>query len=219
MATEACREWRGDLGVEALGRLDEPARTALLAHLDGCADCRAELRELTSVAAMLDFADVDRVVEANEPAPSFELGDRILDRLQFERARDRRRRVRRYATSIVGVAAAAVVALVLVLGHGSSPHGKVVALASAQRDVHAQVELFKSSAGTRVKLHVVGLDDGEWYWLWLTGADGHRVAAGSFAGGHAAENLTLSSAIAPDATKRVWVTDDKNHVVLDAYLH
>src|SRR4051812_42078334 len=100
MATEACREWRGDLGMEALGRLDEPQRTALLAHLDGCADCRAARAELATVASALDLAEVDRISEGEIPQPSQELGERILGRLQWERAVKRRRR------RLVAVAAA-----------------------------------------------------------------------------------------------------------------
>jgi len=51
---------RAAMGSVALGGT-EPAETlALRAHLDGCAECRAELRELTSVAAALPFADPAR---------------------------------------------------------------------------------------------------------------------------------------------------------------
>jgi anti-sigma-K factor RskA len=218
MATEACRDWRGDLAIEALGRLDEPARTALLAHIDGCADCRAALSELSSVAAALDLADADRVAETDVPNPSQELADRILGRLQFERVAQRRRRIRRVFAAITAVAAALVVTLVLAFANHGAPHGTVVALRSPNRAVHAQAVLFKDAAGTRVQLHVDGLNDGSWYWLWLTGADGTRVAAGTFSASTSRENLTMTSALPVSETRRVWVTDDTNHVVLDGYL-
>ena len=51
--TDPCRDWRGALGAAALGRLDPAEEIGLRAHLDGCADCRAELRELTAVANAL----------------------------------------------------------------------------------------------------------------------------------------------------------------------
>jgi len=86
MATEACRDWRGDLAMEALGQLGDPARVALRAHVDGCANCRAVLVELTSVASALDLADASKVGETDIPLPPQELGDRILGRLQSERA-------------------------------------------------------------------------------------------------------------------------------------
>src|SRR5438067_1361126 len=128
MAIEACRDWRGDLGMEALGALEEPARIALLAHVDGCADCRAVLGELMSVAGALDLADLSRVGEGEPPSPSSELGERILGRLQWERTAHRRRGLRTAAAAVLGAAAALIVAVVLVLGARGSDHGTHVAL-------------------------------------------------------------------------------------------
>ena len=81
--------------------------------------------------------------------------------------------------------------------------------------MHAQAVLFEDRAGTRVQLHVDGLDDGEWYWLWVTGADGKRVGAGTFSASSSRENLTMTAALSLARTKRVWVTDTNDHVVLD----
>jgi anti-sigma-K factor RskA len=219
MATEACREWRGDIGVEALGALEAPQRTALLAHVDGCAGCRAALAELVPVANALDLTDVERVGEGDPPSPSSELGERILGRLQQERAVRRRRRTRGLVTSVVGIAAAIVVGLVLVIGTRSTSHGTVVALHSTEPGVHAQAVLYKDEAGTRVRLAVDGLDDGDWYWLWVTGANGKRVGAGTFAASRSRENVTMTAALAFSRTQRVWITDANDHVVLDGYLH
>jgi anti-sigma-K factor RskA len=219
MATEACRHWRGELGMEALGRLDEPERTALLAHVDGCADCRAALAELTSAARALDLADASRIGDAEIPVPSQELGERILGRLQWERVAQNRRRRRAIVASVAGIAAAIVVAFALVITTRSSgQHGTVVALRSSDRAVHAQAVLYQDQAGTRVQLRVDGLDDREWYWLWVTGADGKRVAAGTFSASSERENVTMTAALSLARTKRVWITDDKDNVVLDGYL-
>ncbi len=66
-------------------------------------------------------------------------------------------------------------------------------------------------------LDVDGLaHDGDVYWLWLSTADGQRVAAGTFSGDgtvHMAAALPLGKAA------RIWVTDGNNAVVLDAQLH
>lgn len=219
MATEACRDWRGDLGVEALGRLEEPERTALLAHLDGCADCRAVLAELSAVAGALDLADASRVAEGEPAHPSQELGDRILGRLQWERlVRRRRRRTRALAATVVGAAAAVVVAVVLTFGARGGDDGTVVALRSPDRGVRAQAVLFKDDGGTRVQLRVDGLDDGEWYWLWVTGANGRRVGAGTFSASRDHQNLTMTAALSLARTERVWVTDTEDHIVLDGHL-
>jgi anti-sigma-K factor RskA len=219
MATEACRDWRGDLGIEALGRLEEPERTALRSHLDGCPDCRGALAELSAVASALDLADASRVGETDVPDPSRELGERILGRLQWERAAVHRRRLRRGVFAAVATAAvAAVVAVVLALAIGASggQHGTVVALRSPDRSVHAQAVLFAENSGTRVQLRVDGLDDREWYWLWLTGPDGKRVAAGTFSASSAGEDVTMTGALSLARTR--WVTDSSDRVVLDGYL-
>jgi hypothetical protein len=212
---EACRDWRGDLGIEALGRLEEPERTALLAHVDGCAECRGALVELTRVAGALDLADPNRVGEGEPVQPPDDLGQRVLGRLQWERKARRRRRVRALVAAATGVAAAAVIAVALVASTGGGAHGTVVALRSPLRGVHAQAVLFAEESGTRVQLQVEGLDDGDWYWLWVTGANGRRVGAGTFTASRNTENLTMTAALSTARTKRVWVTDADDHVVLD----
>src|ERR1700690_1957343 len=130
MATEACRDWRGNHAIEALGQLAPPARAALLGHVDGCADCRAVLAELTSVAGALDLADSSRIGDPDVPSPSQELGDRILDRLQSERTARRRHRARGIFAAAVGIAAAIVVVLAFAIGDLGSRHGTVVTLRS-----------------------------------------------------------------------------------------
>jgi hypothetical protein len=220
MTTEACRDWRGDLGLEAIGALEEPERTALLAHLDGCSDCRAARAELSTAAAALDLADVSRIGEGEPPSPPNELADRILGRLQWERTVRRHRRRRAIAASVVGVAAAVLVAVMLFVGaSGGGEHGTIVALRAADRGVHAQAVLFRDPSGTRVRLKVDGLKvDGDWYWLWVTGANGKRIPAGTFAASRAREDVTMTAALPLARTRRVWITDAQDRVVLDGYL-
>ena len=59
--TDGCRDWRGAIGAAALGRIDPAEEIALRAHLDGCAACRAELRELTAAARVLTAVAVENV--------------------------------------------------------------------------------------------------------------------------------------------------------------
>ena len=54
------------------------------------------------------------------------------------------------------------------------------------------------------------------YWLWLTGDDGNRVAAGTFRGQPQDVQVTLTSALPLRDTRRIWVTDEDDAVVLDA---
>jgi hypothetical protein len=106
-----------------------------------------------------------------------------------------------------------------VIGTRSPNHGTVVTLHSKEPGVHAQAVLFKDEAGTRVRLKVDGLDDGDWYWLWVTGANGKRIGAGTFTASSSREDLTMTAALAFSRTQRVWITDANDQVVLDGYLH
>ena len=69
MTADDHRDWRLSLGAYALGDLPADERAALAAHLEGCPECRAELRELEGVAALLPLADPARI-EAPRGAPA-----------------------------------------------------------------------------------------------------------------------------------------------------
>jgi hypothetical protein len=83
-------------------------------------------------------------------------------------------------------------------------------------NVSAHATLRDREVGTEVDLDVAGLPDDGYYWLWLTGDDGDRVAAGTFRGGSHAENVTMTAAIPLAEARRIWVTDADDAVVLDA---
>src|SRR5947209_13689941 len=110
MTSDPCRELRPALGAVALGNADEADRVALLAHLDGCPECRAELRELTSVAAALPLAD-PALVDGGLTQPPTALGGRVLGRVAAERFARRMRRRRRIG--VVGAAATAIAAAIV----------------------------------------------------------------------------------------------------------
>jgi hypothetical protein len=226
--SESCRDWRGDLAALALGNLDEDARVALQAHLDGCAACRAELAELTAVARALPAADTATVTgqtAGGAPEPPAGLADVVLGRLAYERARERRHG-RRHLAVILGTAAAAVAAGIglLVLGASldadSADVDRRVVFAQRPEGVSATAELRAEDYGTHVTLEVDGLSDGRWYWLWLTGDDGERVGAGTFRARGDHYTVEMTTAIALDDTRRIWVTDDVSDdadaIVLDA---
>jgi anti-sigma factor RsiW len=214
--SEACREWRAALGAAALGGLDPAEDVALRAHLDGCAECRAELRELTSVARTLSLVDPDSLSDAL-PQPPGSLGERVLDSVARERehrARHRRHRVL-VAASAALVAAAAIVAVLLFVP--SSSHATRVVFPT-ENGVSASATLHAKPAGTEVAFHVQGLHPGDYYWLWVTGSDGDRIAAGTFQGSTRPVNVTMTAALPLQEARRVWVTDAKNNVVLDTHL-
>jgi hypothetical protein len=142
--------------------------------------------------------------------------------LAFARA-DERRRGRRRIAVVVGTAAAAVAAAIGVLVVGASLHTsnrpvRTVAFTVEPRGVDATAELRKADYGTEVKLAISGLDDGEWYWLWLTGSDGKRVGAGTFKASGDHFTCDMTSALPLDKARRIWVTDGSDRAVLDTTL-
>ena len=218
MTSDACRELRPALGAFALGNAEPGEALALRAHLDGCPECRTELRELVSVAAALPLADAARV--AGGPSqPSDALAKQVLGRVAAERDARRSRRRRRISMTVASATAvaAAIIALVLLVPGNSAGGTRVTFPTTA--GVSAAATLRSRPVGTEVAFHVSGLHAGEYYWLWVTGADGDRIAAGTFQGsGPAATDMVLTAALPLDDARRIWVTDDRDKVVLDQRL-
>jgi anti-sigma-K factor RskA len=222
--SESCRDWRGDLAAEALGLLDPDAHVALQAHLDGCAACRVELADLTEVARALPAADADEVASrASLTEPPARLGDRVLGSLAFARA-DERRRHRRRIGVVIGTVAAAAAAVVGLLVVGASVHSasragdRTIAFKVEPEGVDATATLHNEEYGTEVKLVIDGLNDGEWYWLWLTGSDGQRVNAGTFRASGEHFTAEMTSALPLRHARRIWVTDAGDNIVFDSQI-
>jgi hypothetical protein len=216
--TESCRDRRGDLAAFAINRLDANETLALQAHVDGCAGCRAELDELRGVASALPATDGARL--GVPPEPPTALGDKVIGTLAWARAGERKRR-RRHLTVVVATAVISVAAAFGLFALGSDIHntdhsGRQVAFTTEPQGVLASATLHKREYGTEVTLRVKGMDDAkDWYWLWLTGADGKRIGAGTFQVSDGEAEVQMNAAIPLDATRRVWVTDSENRVVLD----
>jgi anti-sigma factor RsiW len=215
---DPCRDLRGALGAAALGGGDPADDIALRAHLDGCAACRAELRELTLVARALAAIPL-AAVDAAPAEPSGELGSRVLERLAHERGAVRSRRVRRTLAGAGAFAslAAAVIAAVLVFGSGDGPAGTRVELPSVGGERATATAILRAKpSGTEVEMKVTGLHRGDYYWLWLTDDGGRRLPAGTFQGSDQPIDLRLTAAMPLSEARRIWVTDGKDDVVLDA---
>ncbi|GAA4489306.1 hypothetical protein GCM10023094_50650 [Rhodococcus olei] len=207
------------LGMGALGRLGDQEGIALRAHLDGCPRCRAEYRDLASVAAALDQADPDRLGDV--PAPPSTLPDAIAASIGRERVRRRYRRV-------AVLAAAAVLAVGLVTGGfvlrgvvAGGPAGRPVAVAVASAGVEASARVENRAWGTGISLDVSGLPEGRTYNVWLQRADGSRTNAGSFiAGGDRTMSMQLAAALPmSDAVTLGVSAPGDDHVVWAAQLH
>lgn len=174
-----CREWRELLGALALGHLEGDERAGLEAHLDGCAECRAELAALRPVAGMLPHADPERFESA--PVPPADLGRRIAATIEGEKGRLRRRR--RFGGLALGGAAAALAAAVLllfVIGGGEAGPERHVKFASLPEGVSIYATLEPHAYGTEIRMYVHGVESGTLCRVALRGPKGVTYPAGTF---------------------------------------
>ncbi|GAA4111947.1 hypothetical protein GCM10022215_08030 [Nocardioides fonticola] len=75
-------EWHGLVGAHALGHLEGPELDRLQAHLDGCAACRADLRDLAPLSDLL--VGLDPEAYGVPAAPPADLGARIREAVAAE---------------------------------------------------------------------------------------------------------------------------------------
>jgi hypothetical protein len=184
MTTDDHRDWKLSLGAYALGDLPAEERAAISAHLEGCAECRTELRSLEGVAALLPLADPARI---EQPAlrPPAELGARIEAQIAAETSREGRekRRGRRRWWAGGAIATAAVAALltlvVLPIGGENSP-AQEVHFASVPNGVSIKATLEPHAFGTEIQMYVKGVSSGTLCRVFLRDEQGVTFSAGSF---------------------------------------
>lgn len=168
-----CRGWREMIGAYVLGGLPEDQRTGLLAHMDGCPDCRADAAELGKVARALETVDPERPTIGEAPPPH--LYRAVFSRIEAEGRGAVRSRRRIRVAGLVAAAALLIVAAALTFRSG----GEVVDFASVPRGVVASAVLDETRAGVEVHLEVEGLEPGT-YGVWMEGYGGDRFPAGTF---------------------------------------
>lgn len=176
-----CRDWRESLGAYALGQLRGAERVALEAHLEGCAECRAELASLQPVARMLPHADPSRFESAPQPPP--ELGARIAATIAAERRQVRRRRRLLGGFALGGATAAlaaAALAILVLPGGGDGTPQKHVAFTALPKGVKIGATLEPHAYGTSIHMYVHGIASGTLCRVSLRGPDGVSYPAGTF---------------------------------------
>lgn len=212
-----CREWREQLGAYVLEQLGDEERVALEAHLEGCAECRAEADSLGHVALMLPHAD-PVLFTAPAPQPPAELGRRIAATIEAERgaARQRRRRRGLFGGFALGGAAAltaVVLALFVVGGDGGGPvqHVKFTVV---PKGVSVYATLEPHAYGTEIHMYVHGVRSGTLCRVSLRGPGGVSYDAGTFRyrwGDDA--DAVLSSALDVSQTRAIVVRAGKQTFV------
>jgi hypothetical protein len=218
MKTRNCREWRESLGAYALGQLTGDERAGLEAHLEGCAECRAELTSLEPVARMLPHADPARFVgPAPQPPPEF--GARIAATIEGERreATQQQRRRQLFGGFALGGAAAAVAAVLLLFvfaGGGEGTPEQHVRFASLPRGVTIDATLEPHAYGTEIHMYVQGIPSGTLCRVSLRGPNGVSYPAGTFRYRWGEDSdAVLSSALDLSRTRAVVVDAGKQTFV------
>jgi len=180
MKAERCREWRTLLGAYALGDLAPAERAGLEAHLDGCAQCRAEAAALGDVARLLPLADPARFTDpAPQPAP--ELAERVAAAVGGEHRSKRRRRGRRIGLALSGATAAVAAGLALfVLPTGGGDPVQHVEFGSLPAGIKIYAALEPHAYGTEVRMYVKGVRSGTLCRVYLQGPRGEKMPAGTF---------------------------------------
>ena len=202
---EERHRYQEQIGAFVLSKLDGGELEAMRAHLDGCPECRAEVRELEPVVAALADADPDRIDEYARPPGNLEESTLapILGEIHF--ARVRRRRVPWSA-----VAAAAICVLVIGLAGFTWFLGPAVAmeplLFSEAPGVDVRGGLIAHDSGTEIRLVVSGSQRGQTYGVTLVSEDGKRVNAGTFIGiGDEPVKGTFNAALSREDAQRLEV--------------
>ncbi|MGY2067390.1 anti-sigma factor family protein [Blastococcus sp. SYSU DS0619] len=213
------RDIREQLGVYALGHGTAAERAAVRAHLDGCADCRGELAELSPLAPRLAGVDPDRLDEA--PAPPAGLREAVLARIAAE---ERERPVplptRRRTALVAAAAATGIAAAGFGVGWLTRPvpppvPQESVAVEITEAGIDASAALVAHTWGVEVKLSGEGFTAGEVYRVAVTEEDGDVVQAGSFLGvGPAELHCNLNSSVLREDASGFAVVDAEGAVVL-----
>ena len=163
------------LGAYLLGGLDAADSQRFEAHLEGCADCRAELSELESLPALLDAVPVpDAVALAARrlPVPAETAGSpprAVLDELA-----SRRRTSRRRWAALVGAVAAACLALGLAAGPVINRPPQPDASYSVQSGdgLRFSVDLARKTWGTELAVNGSSMPLDGTLSLWIRDRDG-----------------------------------------------
>jgi hypothetical protein len=206
MPPEGCERYREWIGAFVLGKLEGVEYEAMQTHINGCAECWVEARELGPVVAALAEADPDRIDE--DVRPPDDLEESTLALISEEIHRSRRGSRQRYGW--LASAAAAIFAVVIGLAGLTwlvEPAAAVELLSfRTTPGVQPRGYLIAHSWGTEITLAASGLQDGQTYRVRLVSEDKEKVNAGTFIGaGDEFSRGTFTAALSRKDAARVEV--------------
>jgi len=216
MTADAHRELRELLGAYAVSALTPDEEARVLAHLDGCAECRELLAELQPVAHALTAVDP---AQLNAAPPATGPVEPLLAHVGGELARRRRRRrLVALGSGAAAVAAAALLAVAVIpSGDPAAPPAPERPLRSASAGVTGSVAILDRFWGTQLTLRAKGLPDREPIVIWVERRGGQRVPAGTLVGlGATPIKAQLGASVRVGDAIAVGVSDDAGRVLLSA---
>lgn len=216
MTTEVCRRWRELFGAYLLGHLAPEERVGLAAHLDGCAECRAELEELRPVAGAL--AEADPAHLGTPPSPPPDLAERVFAHVRDVKRLDRRRRFALRAAAGIAAAAVAILVALILRPDGLRVEREEFAFPSLPDGVQAVATLYRRAElpGVEVWLEVEGLAPGATYAVWVERASGDRVRCGTFDAVDGTAHVVLPSTVRRADAAAVGVSKTDGTLVMRA---
>ena len=173
-----CEKWHELIAAHVLGDLLLEESSGLLAHLEGCVECRVTVDEMNETVTWLGLVNHE-AIESTAMVPP-QLFDAVLGELHHAGLTQRRRRIVRTAL-FVGVAAAAISLIFagLIDTNPSTPPQRAVALHGAST-VRASAVLLRESWGTTINLNERGLPGGQVYTVSMETSAGRWWTAGTY---------------------------------------
>lgn len=224
------------LGAYVMGQLEGAEAAELERHLEGCADCQAEVADLRAVVDLLPAADPSLgTSESIRWNPSPDLEDRVVAAVlperqnegRLHRSRNRRRfgLWERITISLAAAAAllVAAIGLITVLTTPPGPPGlgevEPIAFSRAPKGVSTDAAVVAHTWGTEVDLKVEGLRAGEIYTVSIERNDGEQVSAGTFVAVEAKPvECQLNGAVLRQNARAVSVKNAAGEVVMRSEL-
>jgi predicted anti-sigma-YlaC factor YlaD len=216
MTTEACRRWRELFGAYLLGHLTTEEHVGLEAHLDGCAECRAELEELRPVAGALASADPAHLGTPPQPPP--DLAERVFAQVHDVRRLERRRRMGLRVGAGIAAAVIALSVAVVLRSDGPRVEREEFTFPTLPAGVQAVATLYRREElpGVEVWLEVEGLTPGATYAVWVERATGDRVRCGTFDAVDGKAHVVLPSTVSRSDAAAVGVSTTEGALVMRA---
>nr|WP_272954791.1 zf-HC2 domain-containing protein [Kribbella sandramycini] len=202
------------LGAYALNQLDPAERTAVQAHLDGCAECRAELAVIAPLAGPLRSVDPARLERRPElPPPGLE--ESILAAIKAEPRPPRRRWI--LAAAVLFAVGASGVGI----GYVAAPDPpkipiEPVSVTPIAAGIRSTASVVPHTWGMEIKLAGSGYEPGRRYRVVVLDSDGRTAPAGEFIGtGPAPMVCNLNSSVLRAEARSFEVRDESGRVVLE----